>query len=335
MLDYLSLAGGLVILLLSGDALVRGSVSIARKLGIPSLVIGLTIVAFGTSAPELVISLKSALDGISGIAVGNVVGSNIANVLLVLGAPALIATTSCADKGVRKNAVFLLAVTVIFIVMCAFGTLERAMGLALLAMLALFLGDSFFEMRRHQRRRKKFKNGETEGLDEYTREEIEEIEEIGDTPGGMPVAALLLLVGLIGLPLGGHLAILGAVEIARDWGVTDAAIGLTVIAFGTSLPELATTVMAALRKHSAVALGNVLGSNVFNILAILGTTSLVKPLTIPASIMHFDIWVMLATTVLLFLLAFTRCRLRWPMGLALVGGYCLYIFLVLNVGELS
>ncbi|WP_321502187.1 calcium/sodium antiporter [Breoghania sp.] len=331
MLDYLSLAGGLVILLLSGDALVRGSVSIARKLGIPSLVIGLTIVAFGTSAPELMISLKSALDGISGIAVGNVVGSNIANVLMVLGAPALITTTSCADKGVRKNAIFLLAVTVIFIIMCAFGTLERAMGLALLAMLALFLGDSFLEMRRHQRRRKKFKNGETDDLDEYT---LEEIEELSDTPGGMPIAALLVVVGLIGLPLGGHLAILGAVEIARDWGVTDAAIGLTVIAFGTSLPELATTVMAAFRKHSAVALGNVLGSNVFNILAILGTTSLIKPLTIPASIMQFDIWVMLATTVLLAILAFTHCRLRWPMGIALVGGYCLYIFLVLDSGRL-
>ncbi len=327
MLDYFSLAGGLVILLLSGDALVRGSVSIARKLGIPSLVIGLTIVAFGTSAPELVISLKSALNGISGIAVGNVVGSNIANVLLVLGAPALIATTSCADKGVRKNAVFLLAVTAIFIIMCAFGTLERAMGLALLAMLALFLGDSFLEMRRHQRRRQKYRNGETDGLDEYT---LEEIEELGDTPGGMPIAALLVVVGLIGLPLGGHLSVLGAVEIAKDWGVTDAAIGLTVIALGTSLPELATTVMAAFRKHSAVALGNVLGSNVFNILAILGTTSLVKPLVIPDAIMRFDIWVMLATTVLLSILAFTRCRLRWPAGIALVGGYCLYIFLVLG-----
>ncbi|WP_321339050.1 calcium/sodium antiporter [Breoghania sp.] len=327
MLDYFSLAGGLVILLLSGDALVRGSVSIARKLGIPSLVIGLTIVAFGTSAPELVISLKSALNGISGIAVGNVVGSNIANVLLVLGAPALIATTSCADKGVRKNAVFLLAVTAIFITMCAFGTLERAMGLALLAMLALFLGDSFLEMRRHQRRRQKYRNGETDGLDEYT---LEEIEELSDTPGGMPIAALLVVVGLIGLPLGGHLSVLGAVEIAKDWGVTDAAIGLTVIALGTSLPELATTVMAAFRKHSAVALGNVLGSNVFNILAILGTTSLVKPLVIPDAIMRFDIWVMLATTVLLSILAFTRCRLRWPAGIALVGGYCLYIFLVLG-----
>lgn len=325
MLDYISLAGGLVILLVAGDVLVRGSVTVARSLGIPSLVIGLTIVAFGTSAPELVISLGSALNNASGIAVGNVVGSNIANVLLVMGCPALIATTMCTDKGVRKNAAFLLVVTVIFITMCAFGTLNRAMGAGLLVLLAVFLFDSYREMRRHQRRCRDYHNGCATDLDEA---QIAELEEFDDAPGGLVVASVLVIAGLIGLPLGGHFAVEGAVGIARSWGVTETAIGLTVVALGTSLPELATTVMAAFRKESAVALGNVLGSNVFNIVAILGLTSVIVPLEVPAAIMKYDIWVMLATTILLFIFAFMRMKLRWPLGIALVAGYCLYIYFV-------
>ncbi|MEI2383651.1 calcium/sodium antiporter [Breoghania sp. JC706] len=332
MLDYISLAGGLAILLVAGDVLVRGSVTLARSFGIPSLVIGLTIVAFGTSAPELVISLRSALDGVSGIAVGNVVGSNIANVLLVLGVPALIATTVCTDKGVRKNAAFLLAVTVIFTAMCTFDTLNRAMGIVLLSLLGLFLFDSYREMRRHQRRCKDYQNGDCTALDDA---QIAELEEFDDAPGGRPVAFALVVAGLIGLPLGGQLAIQGAVEIARSWGVTDTAIGLTVIALGTSLPELATTVMAAIRKESAVALGNVLGSNVFNIVAILGITSVISPLDVPEAIMRYDIWVMLATTVLLAIFAFMHSHLRWPLGLALVTGYCLYIFFVFASGSVA
>ena len=327
MLDYISLAGGLVILLVAGDGLVRGSVTVARSLGIPSLVIGLTIVAFGTSAPELVISLGSALDNASGIAVGNVVGSNIANVLLVMGCPALIATTMCNDKGVRKNAAFLLVVTLIFIAMCSFGTLNRAMGAVLLALLAVFLFDSYREMRRHQRRCRDYQNGCATDLDEA---QIAEMEEFDEAPGGILVASALVVAGLVGLPLGGHFAVEGAVGIARSWDVTETAIGMTVVALGTSLPELATTVMAAFRKESAVALGNVLGSNVFNLVAILGLTSVIVPLKVPDAIMEYDIWVMLATTVLLFIFAFMRMKLRWPLGLALVAGYCLYIYFVFD-----
>ncbi|PTW53211.1 cation:H+ antiporter [Breoghania corrubedonensis] len=332
MLDYIYLAGGLAILLLAGDVLVRGSVTLARSFGIPSLVIGLTIVAFGTSAPELVISLRSALDGVSGIAVGNVVGSNIANVLLVMGVPALIATTACTDKGVRKNAAFLVAVTVVFTAMCTFGEINRAMGIVLLALLGLFLFDSYREMRCHQRRCQDYQNGNEEALDDA---QIAELEEFDEVPGGRLVAGALVVAGLIGLPLGGQLAIMGAVDIARDWGVTDTAIGLTVIALGTSLPELATTVMAAMRKQSAVALGNVLGSNVFNIVAILGVTAVIVPLDVPPAIMRYDIWVMMATTVLLAIFAFMRSRLRWPLGLALVAGYCLYIFFVFASGKVA
>ncbi|MDJ0931547.1 calcium/sodium antiporter [Breoghania sp.] len=317
---------------LAGDALVRGSVTLARALGIPSLVIGLTIIAFGTSAPELVISLCSALDGVSGIAVGNVVGSNIANVLLVLGIPALIATTHCTERSVRKNSALLVAVSVIFTAMCTFGTLNRAMGIVLLALLGLFLFDSYREMRRHQCRRREYREGNSDNLDE---DQIAELEEFEESPGGYLVAVDFMIVGLIGLPLGGHFAVIGAFEIARSWGVTDTAIGLTVIALGTSLPELATTVMATLRGHSAVALGNVLESNVFNIVAILGLTAVIVPLDVLPAIMRYDIWVMMATTLLLAIFAFTRCRLRWPLGLALVAGYCLYIFMIFAAGKVA
>ncbi|AXS41430.1 calcium/sodium antiporter [Breoghania sp. L-A4] len=343
MLDYISLIGGLTILLVAGDVLVRGSVAVAQRLGIPSLVIGLTIVAFGTSAPELVISLRAALDGAPGIAVGNVVGSNIANVLLVMGVPALLASTSCRQSGATRNAVFLTVVTIIFITMCTFDPLGRPMGIALLSLLALFLYNSVHEMRKARKHRKiaaglaacapepccdsdnelSISAVDTEGF-------LEEVESI---PDGLPLAVFLMIVGLISLPVGGHLAIEGAVAIARQWGVTETAIGLTVIALGTSLPELATTVMAVKRNHSAVALGNVIGSNVFNLLAILGTTAVIVPIAIPPEIMEFDIWVMLATTVLLMLLAIFRITLGKPAGFAMVGGYFAYIFVVFAIAR--
>lgn len=331
MLDYISLIGGLTILLLAGDVLVRGSVAVAQHFGIPSLVIGLTIVAFGTSAPELVISLRAALEGSPGIAIGNVVGSNIANVLLVMGVPALIAATSCRQKGATRNAVFLTAVTVVFIAMCTFGTLTRAMGVALLVLLALFLYESVREMRKARKARNGNGNNGNGAVAECDAGAF--LDDVESVPDGMPLAVTLMVIGLAGLPLGGHLTIEGAVAIARDWGVTEAAIGLTVIALGTSLPELATTVMAIRRNHSAVALGNVIGSNVFNLLAILGTTAVIVPIAIPPEIMAFDIWVMLGTTVLLMLLAIFNITLGKIAGLALVFGYCSYIFTVFAIAK--
>ncbi len=343
MLDYLSLIGGLTILLVAGDVLVRGSVAVAQRFGIPSLVIGLTIVAFGTSAPELVISLRAALDGSPGIAVGNVVGSNIANVLLVMGVPALIAATSCRQNGARRNAVFLTVVTIIFIAMCTFEPLGRPMGIVLLSLLALFLYNSVHEMRKARKSRKESMKMAACTPDPCCVDDAESnaeaceaegfLDDVESIPDGLPLAAFMMIIGLVGLPVGGHLAIEGAVAIARQWGVTETAIGLTVIALGTSLPELATTVMAVRRNHSAVALGNVIGSNVFNLLAILGTTAAIVPIAVPPEIMEFDIWVMLATTVLLMLLAVFRITLGKPAGLALVGGYIAYIVVVFAIAR--
>lgn len=323
--DYLSLAGGLVVLIIAGDILVRGSVGIAQRLGIPSLVIGLTIVAFGTSAPELVISLKAALQGSGGIAIGNVVGSNIANVLLVLGLPALIAATPCGEDGATRNAVFMVAVSCIFIVLCFFSPLGLVASIILLTLLAGFLGVSAVSAQRHRKAAKA--NVATNASVEETVSD-EGLEEVEGVPDSVLIAIVYILLGFVGLPLGAHFTIVGATSIAEMWGVSDAVIALTVIALGTSLPELATTVMAAIRQHGAVAIGNVIGSNIFNLLAIIGITTAIVPIEVPAVILKFDIWVMLACALILLGLSACRICLGKISGFALVTAYCLYIFTV-------
>lgn len=335
--DYLSLAGGLVVLIVAGDVLVRGSVGVAQRLGIPNLVIGLTIVAFGTSAPELVISLNAALHDSGGIAIGNVVGSNIANVLLVLGVPALIAATPCDQDGALRNAVFMVAVSLVFTILCFFSPLSYSTGAILLVLLALFLTDSALSARRHRKALKAAadanaseKASEHEETIEDTDDELEEVEGV---PGSVAFAGIYIVLGLIGLPLGAHFTIEGATSIATAWGVSDAVIGLTVIALGTSLPELATTVMAAIRQHGAVAIGNVIGSNVFNLLGIIGVTTAIVPVDVPAQIMTLDIWVMLACAVILLGLAAFRVTLGKILGLILTAAYILYIFVVYSFGN--
>ncbi len=325
--DYISLAGGLVALIIAGDVLVRGSVGVAQRLGIPNLVIGLTIVAFGTSAPELVISLKAAFDGASGIAIGNVIGSNIANVLLVLGMPALIAATPCGEDGATRNSIFMVGVTILFIGLCFFSPLGLGAGVVLLTLLAGFLGASFLSARKHRKQLKQEAANAIAGKDD------DELDDVDDIPDSMVLAGIYIAIGLVGLPLGAHFTVTGATEIATAWGVSDAVIGLTVIALGTSLPELATTVMAAIRQHGAVAIGNVIGSNVFNLLAIIGITATVVPIEVPQEVLHLDVWVMLGCAVLLTALAGFRICLGRISGLVMTSAYCLYIFAVYSLSH--
>ncbi|MTI43652.1 cation:H+ antiporter [Roseibium hamelinense] len=321
--DYLSLAGGLVALIIAGDVLVRGSVGIAQKLGIPSLVIGLTIVAFGTSAPELLISLTAALEGSGGIAIGNVVGSNIANVLLVLGLPALIATTPCGEDGATRTAIFMVGISVVFVVLCFFSPLTLVAAIILLSLLAVFLGDSALAARRH---RKQLKDAAAAAAE--AEEGAELLEDVDGVPDNTWIAIVYIVLGLVGLPLGAHFTITGATAVATAWGVSDAVIALTVIALGTSLPELATTVMAAIRQHGGVAIGNVIGSNIFNLLAIIGITTAVVPIDVPKEILVFDIWVMMGCAVLLLALAAFRVCLNKVSGAALTAAYLGYIYAV-------
>ena len=314
MMMYLHLIGGLILLLIAGDLLVRGAIALATRLGIPPLIIGLTIVSFGTSAPELIISLKAAFNGAAGIAIGNVVGSNITNVLLVLGIPALIRVTQCAENGTRSSTVFMMAVSIIFIALCWQGVLGLTAGIILLALLAFFLSWTVWTSRKQ-------KGEPCDLLDDGMLEEA---------PSNLGLALLFIVIGIIGLPLGGHLTIEGATVIARSWGVSETAIGLTVVALGTSLPELVTTLVAAIRNHSAVAIGNVVGSNIFNILAIMGLTATIIPIPVPAEIVGFDLWVMLASSALMLPVALWRMRITRIRGVAMLVAYVAYIALVLD-----
>ena len=308
---------GLAILLLAGDALVKGAVNLSLRLGVPALIVSLTIVAFGTSAPELLISIKAVLDNAPGIALGNVVGSNTANILMVLGIPALLATMHTSECNTRKTYNFMLVASLLFIALAFRGVFDWIAGLVLLAGLAFVLSDAFRDAKNHRRA-----NGEV------TAEPTEEIEGLDPDMPGWRIAVYLVL-GLIGLPMGAGLLVDNATIIATAYGVSDTVIGLTLVAIGTSLPELATTVMAALRRQADVALGNVIGSNMFNLLAIIGIASLVGPIDVDPEFLTFDLWVMLGASVLLLPFVYFRMDITRIWGVVLAGLYGAYMFLIL------
>lgn len=309
-MDWVFTAVGLVILLLAGDALVRGAVNLSLRIGIPALIVSLTIVAFGTSAPELLISITAALEGVPGIALGNVVGSNTANILLVLGVPALLATMHTADCETRKSYVLMIAGSVLFIALAFLGEFNWISGIVLLLALGFVLFDAVRDARAHRAA-----GEDPEGADP-------------DMPWWKIV--LFLALGLIGLPLGANLLLEGATSIARDFGVSETVIGLTLVAIGTSLPELATTVMAALRRQADVALGNVIGSNMFNLLAIIGVASLVHPIPVDPAFLRFDLWVMLGASLLLFPFVFMKWNINRIWGVVLTALYVIYVLSVLT-----
>jgi len=289
-LDFLLAGLGLVILLLAGDALVRGAVNLALRIGVPALLVSLSIVAFGTSAPELLIAIKAVLDDAPGIALGNVVGSNTANILLVLGIPALLAGIRTDDCEPRKSYLLMLGASVLFIAVCFAGPITWMHGLLLLAVLALILADQAREGLAHRR------NGEPEEP---------ELEGLDPEMAGWKVAVFLVL-GLVGLPLGADILVDSSIDIARTFGVSETAIGLTLVAIGTSLPELATTVMAAYRKQADVALGNVIGSNLFNLMGIVGVAALFGDIAVGREFLTFDLWVMLAASLALAPFVFSK-----------------------------
>lgn len=318
-MSYLMLIAGFVVLAATGDFLVHGAVLLANRFGISPLIIGLTIVAFGTSAPELVVSLQAALTGSGSLAIGNVVGSNITNVLLVLGLPAMIRATMSDEKHMGRNVAFMLGASFLFAALCWTGPLQFWHGAVLVVLLMLFLGDSY---------RLAFGNGRNNL--EYAEEAEELIKETGAASKSLPLTVLLIVIGIIGLPLGAKMTVDGASEIAANLGVSEAAIGLTAVALGTSLPELVTTISCAVRGHGGMAFGNVLGSNMFNVLAVMGFTTLVTQVPVPETVLHLDIWVMLATAVLIVPFALGKARLSRGMGFAFVLAYVSYIVLVLT-----
>jgi cation:H+ antiporter len=308
LVSVLLLLAGMGLLFWTGDLLVKGAVGLAENLGIPQLVIGLTVVAFGTSAPELFISVQAALAGQAGIAVGNVVGSNIANVLLVIGLPALLAPVVANQTGLLRNMTAMLVLTVIFMCLLANGVIGRLEGLLLFVGICLFIGWQVYEG---------VMAGRTLDHDFH--------EELGEAPHENWRVAAYLAAGLVGLPIAAQMTILGAVDIAEFFDISDAVIGLTVIAVGTSLPELATTLMAAIRSSGGVAIGNIVGSNIFNIAAIMGLTALIVPIGVADRIIAIDMWVMLATTLILAVLAYARISAGKLLGMAMLAGFGAYI----------
>lgn len=319
-------AGGLVLLLFSGDLLVRGAVALARRFHIPPLVIGLTIVAFGTSAPELFIGIDAALIGTDealGIALGNVVGSNIANILLVLGLPALLYPIACRQATVRRNTAIMGAVALIFVALCYDAKLTAGEGALLFGLIVAYLGYSAMRMARSRRRR-----------DDLG--ELAELEGLTSLPRALPMIAAFVAIALIGLPAGAHLIITGATDLAELAGVSPSVIGLSLVAVGTSLPELATTLAAALRRQSAVALGNVIGSNIFNLLAIMGVTALLarRPVPVEPRFLDADLWIMLGASALVVPYVLLRAPMDRFTGFLFLAAYAAYVvFLFANGGH--
>ena len=313
---------GLVILALAGDALVKGAVALSLRVGVPALIISLTIVAFGTSAPELMISISAVVEGSGGLAMGNIVGSNTANVLLVVGIPALIVPLKCSPCDTKKSYFFMLLATVVFISFAFAGVFSWPSGILLLALLAYILRETLRDAIRSHKT-----HDDPKAM--ITAQSLKPAAADSELKPNWQIVFLLAL-GLIGLPLGGHTLVESATKIAQHFGISDAVIGLTLVALGTSLPELATAVMAALRQQADVVLGNIIGSNMFNLLAIMGLTSLIGPVPVATDFLRFDLWVMLSASLLLAPLALFRWEVSRLYGLGLTASYLTYVSLVLS-----
>ncbi|KPM14104.1 calcium/sodium antiporter [Citromicrobium bathyomarinum] len=318
-MTILLLIAGLVLLVLGGELLVRGTVAIAGKLGVSPLMIGLTIVGMGTSMPELAASVQAALAGSPGIALGNIVGSNIANSMLILGVAALLAPIAVARGTLwRDGGVGVLAAVALLALGLTTG-LGRMAGLTLIVLMVGYLVLAY--------RQEKHAAAHSAAFDKAAA--LENIDPALGTQtqrqSGWAVSLAFLIAGLVCIVGGGTLLVNAAVTIAREFGMSETLVGLTIVAVGTSLPELVTSAVAALRKQSEVALGNVLGSNIYNVLFIGGVTGTIAPTTVPQSILGFDLPLLIAVSLGVMVLAWTGARLSRIEGLALVAGYALYI----------
>ena len=324
-MTYLLLAAGLGLLFLGGELLVRGAVGTATRLGVSPMVIGLTLVGFGTSTPELVASLQAALAGAPGIAIGNVVGSNLANILLILGVSGLILPVVVNPSAFRRDGTALALATIAFIVACLGGELGRIAGVLFLVGLVGYTLFSYISDRRSN--------------DAAARMHAAEADFVSEEPQvkamSLPKGLLITAIGIAGVMLGANFLVGSAVEIAREYGMSEAVIGLTLVAVGTSLPELVTSLVAAVRGHTAVALGNVIGSNIFNILAIMGVTAAFVPLAVPQEVLKLDLWVMLTSALLVLAFSAFHVTIRKPSGVILCALYGLYIFAAFQFGKIG
>ncbi len=301
-MDFIYVLVGLTGLFFGGEALVRGSVGLARRMAISPLLIGLTVVGFGTSTPELLVSVNAALNGAPDIALGNVLGSNIANILLIFGLTALIWPIGVPDGTVQRDTGVMIAAAVILVPIFVTGEVGRLAGLCLVAALIAYLAWAYL----------------APGKDTTPDTDL--------TPP-MPAlpAALWIGGGFVALLVGAHFLVEGSVAIARSFGLSEAFIGLSIVAVGTSLPELATSIIAAFRRQSEIAIGNVIGSNIFNILGILGITAIITPIPVTGRFLSFDLPVVIGASILITALLLTRQVIGRAMGAGLLVAYAVYI----------
>lgn len=309
--SILLVAGGLVLLALGGELLVRGAVGMAARLGISPLLAGLTIVGFGTSTPELATSVQAAMAGSPGIAIGNVVGSNIANILFILGVSAVILPLSVNPASFSRDSLALGGSAVLATGAVLLGVIGPLPGIVLLAALVGYIWWAY-------------KSESATHDAEAVRHEHEAEDRPVPPDTGPLVLGGMIVAGLVAAIFGAGWLVDGAVVLASAAGVSESVIGLTVVAVGTSLPELIACVVAVLRKHEDVALGNVVGSCIYNLCGILGVTAMIHPIEVPAEIAAFDIWAMLGVTLLLIVQLRSGWRLSRIEGAVLVALYAAY-----------
>ncbi len=302
-MEYIFVAAGLAGLFFGGDWLVRGAIALSAKLGLPAFLISLTVVGFGTSMPELLVSVRAALADAPGIALGNVVGSNIANILLIIGLAAVVAPMAPTNSNSKRDLIIMLVAAAMLLAILFTGVVSFVFGLVMVAALLAYLTLAYFQDRA-------IGAGDVE-------------ENLNNTT---PMMIGILLIAGLGLLAGGaDLLVRGATVVATDLGVSNAVIGLTVVAVGTSLPELATSITAALKRQSDIAIGNVIGSNIFNILGILGITAMIKPIIVAERFVAIDGWAMLGVTAVLFAILFLGKGINRTTGIVFLATYAGYM----------
>ncbi len=301
---FFLIAIGLILLIFGAEWTVKGAVAIANKLKIPMIIVGLTVVALGTSLPEFVVSVKAALSGSAGISIGNVVGSNIANILLILGSAAIFYPIKCRRRIFLRNYKFLFLVSSIFVAFAMSGRFIFWQGIILLGLLFGFIYYNY-------------KNSSKVAVSEDSLSPL--------ANKNWFLVIIITAIGLSAIMYGADFLVKGATNIAKIYGISDEIIGLTIVAIGTSLPELATTIVAALKHQNDVALGNIIGSNIWNIVFIMGFTSVVTEVSVSKQFMYYDIWVLFLSTLLLYPVMMTKARMNRIEGAVFVSVYVLYM----------
>jgi cation:H+ antiporter len=307
----LEVFGGITYLFLGGDLLVRGAVALSRRIRVSPMLVGITVVAFGTSAPELLVAIRAAATDHATLAMGNVVGSNIANVLFVVGAPAIIYPMACAHPSARRDGVLMVVATLVFVGLCSIGPLGLAQGSLLLLGITAFLV---------------YEGASAVSDDARTPGESAELERVLGLPDTRRLIGLFIALGSLALAVGAELTVHGATGLALQFGLSEAVVGLSVVAIGTSLPELATTLVAAFKREAEVAVGNILGSNLFNLLAIGGVIAVLSPTPVEASTSFVpDFAVMVAAALVFFYFTWRGATVGRRAGLVMVVLYGAYL----------